>query len=243
MNKIDVIYSKSSGSGIRKSLLGFNTWVRTAPMVQESMTAIWIDADAGWIKDRDLIMPAIAHKLAEDGHDPFYFPHVIHQEPRKVVVDITSRELFFHKHSKEYHEKLSFGDEEKTHLYLKYDTNIPDASSSVEITDIWLIGNHYTVRKAKRYIANKLSNNNKYLTNNDLSRVKQLIGNGRVYMLSNIGRVIDLVNTRLVVAGGYIPTERELILTNSQIIHTGKLVERIHETSNLDNVLRSANGK
>lgn len=255
MLKIDVVYSESSGSAIRETLKTFGKAVRIEPTVNDSLMAVWIDIDMGHYVlnapngngrkcNRLQLLAVVFSVLKTAGHEPFLVTHDIHQQTRPVVVDGSTGHLTIYKRVKEYSELLTFGDECKRHLYVKYDTSRVNLSASVEFTHIWLVGNHYTVRKVKRFIANKMSNGNSHLMTHDLERIKQLIGpTGRVYMLSNIGRVIDLVNSRLVPAGGFMPTQRDLMLTNAQVIHTGRFVERIQETTNLDNILRSVDGK
>jgi len=255
MSQIDVLYSESLGSGIRETLKNF-TGVRIESMVNDTLIGVWLDADATSflyqddcqtfhrVWDRGVALAKVCAALTVAGHEPFLVTHDIHQQARPVVVDSSTGHLSIYKHVKEYSELLTFGDDCKRHLYVKYDTSRVNLSASVEFTHIWLIGNHYTVRKVKRFIANKMSNGNSHLMTHDLERIKQLIGStGRVYMLSNIGRVIDLVNSRLVPAGGLMPTQRDLMLTNAQVIYTGRFVERIQETTNLDNILRSVDGK
>lgn len=241
MHQIDVLYSQSSGSSIRKTLESFGKEVRIAPMVNDSLMAVWVDISA---RNRFDILTKVCSVLNTAGHEPFLVTHDIYIPTRDVMVEGNTGHLSIYKHDKEYHELLTFGDECKRHLYVKYDTVLADRSPLVEFTHVWLVGNHYTVRKAKRFIANRMSNGNPHLTTHDLERVKQLIGStGRVYMLSNIGRVIDLVNSRLVTSGGFMPTQRDLMLTNGHVILTGCHVERIRETTNLDNILRSADSK
>lgn len=245
MLKIDVLYSQAPVAAIRETLKEFGKEVRIESMVNDTLAGVWIDIDANYNASNRLARLAdVCIVLDIAGHQPFLVTHETYSQTRPVVVDGSTGHLSIHKRIKEYSELLTFGDECKQHLWIKYDTLCTSLSASLEITHIWLLGNHYTVRKAKRFIANAMSNGNTHLTTRDLERVKQLIGSdGRVYMLSNIGRLIDLVNSRLVTAGGFMPHTRDLLLTNSQALMTGLFVERIQETTNLDNILRSADNK
>lgn len=237
MRQVKVVYSRSTTTAVRDTLSGFSRWIRVEADPASLHTIVFVDKDLPWYhKDGDDLLLTVIAMMHAGGHEPFWAP--INVAPRhEVSISIHDGELRF-----QYEQKHHFEHVEKS-FHIAFNTIGKIASDSIGITDVYLMGPHTAVRKVKRCLANKLSNNKLKLNSHDMCELAQQIGEKvGVYFLTDVGTVIDVKGRDVVIMGGYLNSVTDCILDNTQTAITGKFVKRVSTVTSWCGVLNLAKG-
>lgn len=242
MLTIPVFYVESKLSDVRASLVDLPRWVRSEEMVND-LVAVWVDIETPSRYNKDDLQNKALRVLVHNGHEPFLADSKIHHPKRDAVVDPIDGMLIINHHVKQHFEKLSFSQLGRPRLSLVYNVIKSEHSySQIRILDIYLVGTHYQVRRAKRFLANRMSDGSVHIGADDLDRMIQLIGDGRIYIHTSQRTAIDCKNKCLVRKGNYSFTPSELLLTNQRRVLTGKTLNSVKAVTQWDRVIsESAN--
>lgn len=237
MRQVKVIYSRSSTTAVRDTLSGLSRWVRVEADPASLHTIVFLDKDLPWYhKDGTDLIFNVLGLMQEGGHEPFWAP--VGVAPRKEVnVDNATGELKFQYEQKHHFEHIG----KPFRIAFRVADQI--AWDSIGVTDVYLMGPHSAVRKVKRRLANKLSNDKRSLHNNDLSELAGWIGDKvGVYFLTDNNTVINVKDREVVTMGGWLSGVTDRILDNTQTAITGKFVKRISTVTSWCGVLNIAKG-
>lgn len=231
MRQVDVIYTEASVTKVRGLLRTVSRWIRVETDPKSKMTIVFIDKDVPWYHKNGTVLILKALELLQvNDHEPI-LSNVSVFPRREVVINPTTGELRFQYEQKHHFEHIT------KRFRIGFNVTGMMAWDSIGVTDVYLMGPHTAVRKAKRWLANRLSNKQTTLGVNDLENLrKQLSAKVGMYFLTDMNTVIDIRNCKI--GSQCFPNDvTQNVLDNTHTVLTGHFVRHVTPTHTWNSLL------